>query len=490
MADFVFDKEIFRKKFFQGDIIRNRAKSTVDGCDDICPSDSNNASIFKGYKSNELLADTIHYLLGEVLNEKGLVDIEDRLKIEIQNQMYFQEPELSEVFQDIISSFYFEKNNKSDGGSLSLLRYQPESRMKELGKFVFDVFFDENTKKEFSTVFAGNLNPLEDIVSNAYTNLKLLKTLKRDKKYSRIFANEFDILFKTMNSDFRAALDGQIDVKPELEFLVTYYMFVYLSQIALRMDGDLNRKEISNNVIYFKAEKEAVSEDRECVIQGWKKVERKTAKIFRHLVVLNMLNCHDNTTPYYTYSDLYELYKNNTNQRKDMDEAIDYLINQYTVEYHHDTDIPGIDVDFNVFEYPDDELQPELKFQKKIQYLYECVSHQLDSKNNRKNVVSYVAGNYNHILKMRFVKSWGQMGSMVMISNEDLILIIQICQKSSHSLDKKLGIQISDLFKEFEKRCLYMDGKTKQYIIDYLIEINLIDSKCDSEEARYVKRIQ
>ena len=82
------------------------------------------------------------------------------------------------------------------------------------------------------------------------------------------------------------------------------------------------------------------------------------------------------------------------------------------------------------------------------------------------------------------------MGQMMMITNEDLITMISICQRSSDRMVAERGIQISDLFEELKKRGLYMDGKTKQFIIDYLVQINLIDSKCDSEEAQYVKRIQ
>lgn len=129
-------------------------------------------------------------------------------------------------------------------------------------------------------------------------------------------------------------------------------------------------------------------------------------------------------------------------------------------------------------------------FKNKIKYLYDCVSLQLDSKQSRRDVVGYVAGNYNHVLKMRFVKSWGQLGHMMMISNEDFLTMVSICQRTSNKMIPERGIQISDLFEEMRKRGLCMDGKTKQYFIDYLIQINLIDSKCDSEEAQYVKRIQ
>lgn len=489
MNTFVFDKDIFQKKFIMGNSFKNRAKSTAEGCDSICPNNSDNGNAFKGYKGSELLADTIHYLKGEVVQDKKVDDLEGKLASEIQSQISFEDDELKRVFNDIISSFYFEKGNDVKNNSISLLRYMPASKEKDFGKFVVDVFMDDNTKAMFLDVFDNNENPLDDIVSNSYMNLKILKALKSEKEYSRIFENELGDLFVLMNKDFQAALSSRNDTIAELEFLLSYYLFIYLSQIALRFDADLDGKRGEKQIAYFKAAKESVSEDRDCVVQGWRKIERKTSKVFKHLIVLNMLNCHDNTSRYMTYSDLYDMYENDGDNRIKMDEAIEYILGEYTEKYTHDTDIPGVVVDFGEIEYPHDDDKMIL-FMKKVKYLFQCVSFQLDSKNYRQNVVSYVAGNYNHILKMRFVKSWGQLGHMMMISNEDLIHMIQICQSTSDRMDQERGIQISDLFTEFDKRRLFFDGKTKQFIIDYLVNVNLIDSKCDSEEAQYVKRIQ
>lgn len=486
---FVFDKDIFQKKFIMGNSFKNRAKSTADGCDSICPNNSDNGNAFKGYKGSELLADTIHFLKGEVVQDKKVDNLEEKLSHEIENQVYFENDDLKRIFSDVITSFYFEKGNDVKNNSISLLRYMPASKEKDFGKFIVDVFLDDETKQRFSEVFDSDENPLDDIVSSSYMSLRILKALKTEKEYARLFEEELDLLYQLMNEDFRAALSSRNDVIPEMEFLLSYYLFIYLSQIALRFDGDLEEKKSDEYVAYFKMAKESVAEDRDCVAQGWRKIERKTTKIFKHLIVLNMLNCHDNTSPYITYSQLYKIYDQEPAERAKMDEAIDFILNQYTTVYKHDTDIPGIDVDFSLIEYPC-ETDECIMFRKKVQYLYKCVSHQLDSKNYRQNVVSYVAGNYNHILKMRFVKSWGQLGHMMMISNEDLIYMIQICQATSDRMDKERGIQISDLFKEFDKRRLFFDGKTKQFIIDYLVDVNLIDSKCDSEEAQYVKRIQ
>lgn len=490
MSDFVFDKDIFQKKFIVGNGFRNRAKSTAPGCDSVCPSNSDNRNVYKGFQSRELLSDTIHFLKGEVVTDKRIDDLEEKLEKEIEKQISFENDELRDVFKDVINSFYFNKTDKSENESVSLLRYQSASKAKDFGKFMVDVFLEEDTKNKLLEIFENDENLLDEIVSKSYLDLQILKSLKTDKEYSRIFPDKLCDLFVLMNKDLIAALRGRNDVVGDLEFILTYYLFVYLSQLALRLDSDLDGKETENTVLYFKAAKEPVSEDRDCVVQGWKKIERKTSKIFKHLIVLNMLNCHNNMTPYLTYSDIYSIYDNNQIDRPEMDDALDYIINQYTKVYLHDTDTPGINVDFTEIEYPAAELPEEDCFKKKIQYLYKCVSFQLDSKNFRQNVVSYVAGNYNHILKMRFVKSWGQLGHMMIISNEDLIRMIRICQRNSDKMDKERGIQISDLFSEFANRRLFLDGKTKQYIIDHLVDINLIDSKCDSEEAQYVKRIQ
>ena len=490
MSRFVFEKDIFQKKFVMANGLRNRAKSIVPDCDSVCPVNSDKGNAYKGLLGQELLADVVHYLRGEVVIDKKMSDLALEFESEVENQVFFKNKELCTVFKDIVSSFFFENSSRSGHADVSILRFRPASKAKEFGKFVVDVFLDSETRHKLLEISDNNDNPLDDIVSRSYMGAGVLRLLKTEREYARIFSDELRGLFELMNRDLRSVLDGKDDVAGNLEFLLTYYLFIYLSQVALRLDRDLKGETPDNNIVYFKVAKEPVSEDRDCVAQGWRKIERRTGRIFKHLTVLNMLNCHDNSCPYATYSDLYEIYKNEIDNRPAMEEALDYIIDQYTKAYTYDTDIPGEDVVFPVFSSDQKNDLPEERFKQKVQYLYDCVSRQLDSKGSRRSVVSNVAGNYDHILKMRFVKSWGQLGHMVMISNEDLIRMIQVCQRNSDRMDPERGIQINDLFAEFAERRLYMDGKTRQYVIDHLVRINLIDSKCDSEEAQYVKRIR
>lgn len=493
MTKFIFDKNIFQKKFVQADGFKNKAKSTVAQCDSICPNNTDNANVYRGYSATELLADTLHNVFGEVLSMKKTTNIENELKEKMIEQLEFDDdPVLRDVFLEVIESIYFDESNDSRTSSAALLRYLPASKQKDFGKFVFDVLLDQETKDKLNSVIKDATNPLDDMVNSAYSRLNVLQTLTSEQEYSRLFKEEFAGLFRLMNKDFRTALDNVTDSMSELEFLLSYYLFIYLSQFALRIDADLLAKpdkEVQEKYPFFKGAKEGVSEDRECITNGWRRIEKKTQKIFKHMIVLNMLNCHKNDSAYLTYSELYRLYETCADERTQMDEAIDYIIDQYTVQYSYSTDTLGEYVDFSQIEKPN-ETDSVIQFRKKVIYLFNCVSLQLDSKEQRRNVVSYAAGNYNHILKMRFVKSWGQLGQMMMITNEDLLTMISICQRSSEKMIPERGIQISDLFDEFKERGLCMDGKTKQYVIEYLVQVNLIDSKCDSEEAQYVKRIQ
>ena len=119
--------------------------------------------------------------------------------------------------------------------------------------------------------------------------LNAIKRLDTDEQYSRVFAQELEAFFELFNRDIRAALKSGHDVVGDIEYIMMYYMFVYLTQIAMRLDDDLLGKKAEDYKLYFKHAKEPVSDDRDCVIRGWKIIEVKSKKLFAHLIVLNML---------------------------------------------------------------------------------------------------------------------------------------------------------------------------------------------------------
>ena len=297
MSTFVFDENIFQKKFVQADGIKNRAKGTAPSCDSICPINSDNANFYKGYSASELLADTLHNVYGAAVPNKKSIDIGSNLKEKMLEEIDCQNnDDLKFVFSELIDTLYFESPSNSHTTSASLLKYLPASKQKDFGKFIYDVLFDDDTKKSIKDVIQEESNPLDDIVSSAYSQLNYMQKLPEGKEYARVFEYDLKDLFETMNRDFREAIGNSSNSMAELEFLIAYYLFIYLSQFALRIDNDLENSSITDIQMFplFKGAKEGVSEDRECIVNGWRRIEKKTQKLFKHMVVLNMLNCHTN----------------------------------------------------------------------------------------------------------------------------------------------------------------------------------------------------
>ena len=45
------------------------------------------------------------------------------------------------------------------------------------------------------------------------------------------------------------------------------------------------------------------------------------------------------------------------------------------------------------------------------------------------------------------------------------------------------------MFKEYEKRGVYLDRTSKEILQEYFAKLNIIDKKSDSGDAQYVRRI-
>jgi len=310
MSDFVFDKELFKEKFLQGNDLRNRAKSTAKNCDSICPVGSDSSTQYSKISELDILADLLHSLQNERINAKKLSDVNAQLMDEMEKQVKIPNDALRPIFRSIMEELYLGSVNESELMNLSLLRYRDIGTQADIGKFVCDVLLDDVSRQKLRKMLNEVENPLDDIVNSAYSELNVLQKEEGGREYTRIFQKELNGMFEILNEDIQAALDVQEGVTEELMFLISYYSFIYLSQVALRLDRALYYKENDDRMyLLFKMGKESVSDDRECIALGWRRLEKKTKKIFAHLILLNMLNEHDNTSPFFTYSELYKLYE-------------------------------------------------------------------------------------------------------------------------------------------------------------------------------------
>lgn len=91
--------------------------------------------------------------------------------------------------------------------------------------------------------------------------------------------------------------------------------------------------------------------------------------------------------------------------------------------------------------------------------------------------------NLSEFCKSRWVKNRKKSGLVLNLTERDVIFLTKICLRAEEK------IRLNDLFKEYEKRGIYLDGTSKEYLQEFFTKLNLIDKKSDSGDAQYVKRI-
>ena len=81
------------------------------------------------------------------------------------------------------------------------------------------------------------------------------------------------------------------------------------------------------------------------------------------------------------------------------------------------------------------------------------------------------------------MKNRKKSGLVLNLTERDVIFLTKICLRNEEK------IRLVDLYKEYERRGLYLDNTSKEYLQEFFTKLNLIDKKSDSGDAQYVKRI-
>ena len=118
---------------------------------------------------------------------------------------------------------YLGDSGDSDLSSLSLLRYRDIGTQADIGKFIYDVLLDDETRLKLQKMLNEAENPLDDIVNRAYSELNILQKEDGGQEYTRIFEQELKGIFETLNRDIQAALYVQEGFTEELTFLISYF---------------------------------------------------------------------------------------------------------------------------------------------------------------------------------------------------------------------------------------------------------------------------
>ena len=85
--------------------------------------------------------------------------------------------------------------------------------------------------------------------------------------------------------------------------------------------------------------------------------------------------------------------------------------------------------------------------------------------------------------KERWIKDRKKSGLVLNLTEQDIIFLTKLSIRNNEK------IRLNEMFKEYQKRGVYLDSTSKQTLQEFFSRLNIIDKKSDSGDAQYVRRI-
>lgn len=468
METYYFDEDLFKDNFKTkepGDkpVDSYRLNHVPDNCFRLFPykATTKNASPIV-YDFAEVVSPFFRTAMGRKAKSFEFGDICENLKSKVD----IEDDEV-DFFHDIIYTMFFQ-DGSFKANNIGLYSYQTVSANKNADKianFLYSVLgIDEEDKKLIKCAEEEySYNVVEKLIAEVIG--VGCDEDARDKEYYQIVSG----IQHAFKEDFRFMLDSEMTSVEDISNVLAIYYFYYVSQTCLVLDqfGIGKREHIEK--LYFALDWEKVSKNRNCCIEGWDKLQHNIQRMFSHAITLEILN--QNGIEMLDYIDL----KNLADESDEADEHISSQVKRaesiYT-SYIGDCkkfDTIGVKAGAN-------------KTDSAIRHLFACVELQFNE-TERKRASQFYSEKFSEFCKSRFVKNRKKSGLVLNLTERDIIFLTKLALRD---MDK---IRLNDLYKEYEKRGVYLDNMSKTHLQEFFTKLNLIDKKSDSGDAQYVKRI-
>lgn len=398
---------------------------------------------------------------------------DDLFKI-ILDEVEVRDEDINKLKELVSALFFSEGRLKADNVRFYPYYETEDAKQKNMAKFLVDVFqLGDDEISAINWVISNyRENAIEKLVIasiKAITKEKISSD-ENEKKYFAIFESAAD----GFKNDFNFMLHGNMTSPEDINNLLNLYYFFYTSQICYKLDGFVHADRRKVVPLYFALDWEKVSANRECCVNGWKNLQPHVNNLFSHVMTLELLNQIENDSEMFDYIKLYE----NVNDEKLDDHQtagqIKLIENTYLDCLEKDT------VDkIREKESIDDGLNETANA---IRNLYNCVNDQFNI-TDRKRIKQAYANNLVEYYRKRWLKNRKKGGLVLNLTENDVIFLTKI------SIGNNKQIRLNDLFKEFEKRGVYLDNTSKRYLQEFYTKLNMLEKKSDSEDSQYVRQI-
>ena len=387
-----------------------------------------------------------------------------------------------EEFKNMLSKLFFDEENGLIKFNIKTLSYMnfinSNNAIKEVSKFIFDLFLTDDFNKNSFDEDISNENLLHQLI------LQCLPELPDSTSKPKIssYANLFPELKAQFIEDFTFLKTDNSYLLKHVEDFFKYYYFHYLSQLILHIN-DFGATTASIKPIYYTMDWETLSETRlSSHTIGWKQLNRYSESTFAHINTLELLNyIYVDGTPIGDYQNIALVYNDlNQGEKEKFQDCLNELIAFYTGSITvFDTGKNWEDCE-RLLELDLINKNFEFEILKDIYSLWFKIRYQFENSSRNKPYSDYSKW-YYQFGKVNYTKNRGRLGNTTILSQELLLFLTRICIGSE---DK---IRLKSLWDKFKDRGIVFDETTKLEITKLFEKINLIEKKSDSGDAQYVK---
>lgn len=374
-----------------------------------------------------------------------------------------------DYFKDLIQSMFF-KGEEFVANNIGLYPYQTQTNNKSadnLARFLYSVLgiSQQDFEKIESAKENYRFNVLEDMVINTIE----AKKVSDAEAVTPYFSVKEDIQ-KIFRDDFYFMIETGMTSLDDLSNLFAVYYFFYVSQVCIVLDHFCSGKREDRVPFYYALDWEKVSKNRLCCIEGWEKLQGSISHMFSHAITLEILNqtVEKDMKDYISFGQMASNDQDEDIKIADQIEKAEDTYCSYVGDYKNFGDIPM--------------QQGASKTEEAIRHLYKCVEAQFLN-TERKRANQFYNEKFSEFCKYRWVKNRKKSGLVLNLTERDVIFLTKICLRNEEK------IRLIDLYREYERRGIYLDNTSKEYLQEFFTRLNLIDMKSDSGDAQYVKRI-
>lgn len=428
--------------------------------------------------------------LYRLLHSKGQVEFpnsDNPFKTEfketiLKNALSKVSTEKSEEFKNLLSTLFFNEDQgliKFNSKTLLYMSFiNNHNAIKELPKFIIDIFELEDYTKNLNTEFETDENILHQLLLESLPELPENITKTKVSGYNNVIPE----LKTTFQEDFSFLLDNPTFLLKYSEEFFKYYYFHYLNQFLLHLN-DFGSGTGIVKAVYYSMDWETLSENRlSNHYIGWKQLSRVSETVFAHVNTLELLNyiTIDETKigDYHNINAICNDLESSELEllQEKLKELTDFYTDSITV---FDTGKNWEDCE-RIFSM--DTLNKSFSnvIEKDMYSLWFKIKYQFENSSRSKPYSDYAKW-YVQFGKTNYTKNRGRLGNTMVLSQELLLFLTRLCIGTE---DK---IRLKVLWDKFKERGIAFDETTKLEITKLFEKINLIEKKSDSGDAQYVK---